>query len=125
MRWPLTKRPVARQAVVGGGPLVAEALELGVQARDLGVPLQRDVVAGAAPDRDALARRVEHEQPLGAVAVAQDEERRALALGLDALAQLGGRGRVGGEWRLIGLLHGPLSFADREVNPPWVEQAHT
>ena len=40
---------------------------------------------------------LEHEQALVAGAVAQDEERRARALGLDALAQLGGGGRVGGE----------------------------
>ncbi len=38
---------------------------------------------------------LEHEQALRAVAVAQDEKRRALALGLDALAQLGRRRGVG------------------------------
>ena len=53
----------------------------------------------AAP-RPIVTRSVaglEHEQALVAGAVAQDEKRRARALGLDALAQLGGRGRVGRE----------------------------
>ncbi len=68
-----------------------------MEARDLGVPRQRDVVAGAAADGDALARRVEHEQALRAVAGTQDEKRGPRALGLDAVAQLGGGGRVGGE----------------------------
>ena len=40
----------------------------------------------------------EVEQALGAVAVAEDEERTAAALGLDALAQLGGGGGMGLEW---------------------------
>ena len=41
---------------------------------------------------------VEVEQALRAVAVAEDEERAAAALGLDALAQLGGGGGVGLKW---------------------------
>jgi hypothetical protein len=60
-----------------------------VQARDLRVPGQAELVAAAAPDAHAL-QRGEVEQALGAVAVAEDEERAAAALGLDALAQLGG-----------------------------------
>jgi hypothetical protein len=68
-----------------------------VQARDLGVPLQRDVVGRASADRHAFRAVLEHEQPLAAGAVAQDEKRRARALGLDALAQLGRRGGMGGE----------------------------
>ena len=44
------------------------------------------------------SQRGEVEQALGAVAVAEDEERAAAALGLDALAQLGGRGGVGLKW---------------------------
>jgi hypothetical protein len=42
IRVSLTKRPVARQAVVGHDPVLADALELGVDARHLAVPGQRD-----------------------------------------------------------------------------------
>ena len=58
-------------------------------------PDERDVAAGATPDRDAPQPLLEHEQPLRAVAVAKDEKRRTFALGLDALAQLGWRGGMG------------------------------
>ena len=48
---------VARQAVVDDRPLVAEALERGVHARDLGVPVEHDLVARPPADRDPLADR--------------------------------------------------------------------
>ena len=86
---------VARQAVVGDRPLPADALELGVQARDLRVPRQAHLVGGPAAHADAVAVGVEVDDPLLAVPVAEDEERPAAALGLDPLAQLGGRRAVG------------------------------
>jgi hypothetical protein len=91
---PVDERAVAREAVVGDRPLVPQPLELGVQAAVLGVPLQGDVVARAAPDGRAAALRVEQDEALAAVAVAEHEERVATPFGLDALAQLRRRRRV-------------------------------
>ena len=64
------------------------ALERGVHARDLGVPVEHDVVGRAAPDRHPLARRDEVDDHLLVVRVAVDEERRAPALGRDALLEV-------------------------------------
>ena len=58
---------------------------------------QAELVPAPATDAHALLL-VEVQQALRAVAVAEDEEGPAAALGLDALAQLGGRGGVGLKW---------------------------
>ena len=77
MRWPLTNVPLRDRPSSETVHSLAEALELGVQARDLGVPRQRD--ARCRRCGRSLTRsqsRLEDEQALLAVAVAQDEERR-------------------------------------------------
>jgi hypothetical protein len=66
-----------------------------VQARDLRVPRQAELVGEPAPDAQALAAAVELEDALLALVVAEDEERAPAALGLDALAQLLRGGAVG------------------------------
>ena len=99
------ERAVARQAVVGQRPGLAHALELGVHARDALVPVQRQVDALAAPDGQPLAVGRAGGRVLGLVAVAQQQERLALALGEDALLHLDRRGRVrvrGGELDTVG-----------------------
>ena len=88
------ERAVARQAVVGHRPGVADALELGVHARDAVVPVQRQVDALAAPDAQPVAVGGQPHEVLGLRAVAQEQERLALALGEDALLHLDRRGRV-------------------------------
>ena len=86
--------PVARQAVVGHRPGVADVLELGVHARDPLVPVQREVDALAAPDGQPVAVGGQPDEVLGLGAVAQQQERLALALGEDALLHLDRGGRV-------------------------------
>ena len=69
-----------------------------MQARDLRVPVQAQLVARRPADADARGVVGEVQDPLGAVTVAEHEEGPAPALGLDPIAQLGGRGAMGLEW---------------------------
>ena len=81
--------PVVGEAVVDERPFVAGALQRGVHARDLGVPVERDVVRRPAADGHAVALR-QRDDHLRAVAVAVEQEGVARALRLDPLAQLRG-----------------------------------
>jgi hypothetical protein len=88
----VAERPVGRQPVVGDRPVVADALELRVRARDLKVPRHAQVGAGAAADRDLVVRQ--REDPLVVVVVAVVQQREAGALGVEPLLQFGGGRRV-------------------------------
>ena len=68
-------RAVLGPAVVADRPLAGAEGELGVQARGLRVPGQRDVGLEAAADRDRVRGRLEVEDALAAVAVAEQQER--------------------------------------------------
>ena len=74
-------RAVLGEPVVGDGPLAGAQLELGVQARHLGVPRDRDVRLLAPAERDAPRPLGQREDVLTARVVAEDEERRADPLG--------------------------------------------
>jgi hypothetical protein len=71
-----------------------------VDARDLGVPVEHDLVARPPADRDPLAARLQVDDRLFVVDVAVDEERGPPPLGGDAVAQLLKGGDVGVEWAL-------------------------
>ena len=58
------ERAVPRQAVVGDRPLAPDALELRVQARDLRIPRQAQLVRGSAPHAQPLAIAVQVEDLL-------------------------------------------------------------
>ncbi len=81
-------RAVARQAVVDHRPATRNANQLGVPARGLLVPVQRDVARVAAADPQPLVGRLEYPDALVVVAVAADEERLAGALERDQLLEL-------------------------------------
>ena len=87
-------RAVMGDPVVHDRPLLADALERSVDPRHARVPVEHDVVARAPADREARRRRAEVDQHLLAGAGAVDEERRAAALGGDAVAQFLGAGDV-------------------------------
>ncbi len=74
---------------------------MGVHARDLAVPAQRERVRRAAPDRQAVAGVAEMQDLLRAVTVAIQQERQAATLGLKALFELCG----GGPMRRVRMLH--------------------
>ena len=63
------ERAVLGEAVVAEGPIVAQALELGVEAGDLGVPLERDVVRAPSPDGQPVGRGRQLDDVLPALAV--------------------------------------------------------
>ena len=84
------ERAVSREAVVDERALGPDELELGVQARDLGVPVEAEVGRLAAPDPHRLDLGADHDQHLLALGVAVHEERPAEALGLDLRLELGG-----------------------------------
>jgi hypothetical protein len=65
-----------------------------VDARDLVVPDERDVVVGAAADRDARGVGAELGDHLAALAVAVEQERDAAPLGGQARLELGRCRRV-------------------------------
>jgi hypothetical protein len=83
------ERAVAR-AVVGHRPALLGPLEPAVEARDLLVPVEREVRRAPAPDRRPRHARLEGEDLLPALAVRVEEERMARALGLAASVGLGG-----------------------------------
>ena len=83
---------VAGEAVVEQGALVAHDLDLGVQGRDLLVPVEPQVGGLAAPDPERRRPLLDDDDPLLAAAVAEDEEGPAAAFGLDLRLQLGGAG---------------------------------
>src|SRR6185312_320072 len=59
--------PVAREALVGDRPDAADALELGVGARDVAVPVDLDVGAVAAADGHAVVLGLERDDALRAL----------------------------------------------------------
>jgi hypothetical protein len=77
-----------REAIVHDRPFVADALERGVDARDLGIPLESDLVRRAAADRQPVRRGPEVDEDLVARVGAVDEEGRSPALGGETRAQL-------------------------------------
>src|SRR4051794_31736843 len=79
--------PIAREAVVDHDPVAANRLDLRVQARDLGVPPERDVALGAPAHGDRPRERVDH---LRAAAVTVEQERLAPPLGIEAGLYLSG-----------------------------------
>ena len=101
------ERSVAREPVVDERPVAAGALEDRVHAGDLGVPRQRDLARRAAADVHQRRLARERDDPLAALAVAEQHVRRAGALGrqpVDDLAgglgtQRGGRGFHGATLR--------------------------
>src|SRR3954469_18825254 len=78
-----------------GPPAPPDALELRGDARPLAVPGQRRVVVGAPADRDDPLVRRELVDHLPRVAVVEQEERDAAALGVEPRLDLGGRRAVG------------------------------
>ena len=72
-------RAVLRPAVVADRPLAGAVGQLGVQARRLRIPRQRDVGLEATADRDRVGRGLEVEDPLAAVTVAEQRETAARA----------------------------------------------
>ena len=103
MRSPVDVGPVAGEAVVDHDPVAADGLELGVQARDLGVPRERDVALGAPADR---RRAGEEEDDLRSPTVAVQEERSAAALGVETGLDLSGRRHR--QRRYVGLVVAPM-----------------
>ena len=89
-------RPVARQPVVDERPVRSDPLELRVRPRHLRVPVEHDVVARDAPDRDR-SRSPSAAKPQVAEAVAVGEERLAAPLGLEHRLLLGRRQRMRNE----------------------------
>ena len=85
---PVDVGAVPRQPVVHDRPVAAHPLELGVQARDLPVPDERDVAVLAASDRQAGGAVGQLHDVLAAVGVAEEDERRPPALGVQALLEL-------------------------------------
>jgi hypothetical protein len=65
-----------------------------VQARDLAVPVERDVGGRPAPEGQPLAVFLEREDPVLTVAVAEDQEGQAPALGVELRLELGGGRRL-------------------------------
>ena len=65
-----------------------------MDARGLAVPRQRDVAGLAAANRQPRLLLRELDDPLGAVAVGEEQERPAEALRLDPSLQLDGRGAM-------------------------------
>ena len=86
---------VAREAVVDERPLPAAALEMGVQRRDLAVPLEADARRQRAADPHVVVALVERDDALRALGVAVDEERVAGALRVELRLHLLGRPRTG------------------------------
>ena len=86
---------VAGEAVVGDRPLAADALDLGVQARDLLVDVEADVDLRPAPDRDPLTARIEGEDALSVRRRARAGRAGPGARPRAAALKLGRRGRMG------------------------------
>ena len=84
----IDERAVAREPVVGEGPLLPHSLELGVHPGDLGIELEAHV--GSLASAHAQPTSILHEpmNPLAPLGVPVDEERQASPLGLDSLLQL-------------------------------------
>ena len=82
------ERAVLREPVVDDGPLAGLALELGVQAGDLGVPAEAHVGLDPAPDHDVAGALTQLEEVLPPTGVPPYEERGAALLRLAALAEL-------------------------------------
>jgi hypothetical protein len=80
-----------REAVVADDPIRAHLHELGMQARHLVVPGQRDIARRPPADRDARALGWQLEQLLAPLVVAVEKERRTLAHG--AIVTCGSSGR--------------------------------
>jgi hypothetical protein len=74
---PVDERPVAREAVVLDRPARPAALQMGVDARYARIPPDLQVAAGSAAEHEPVA--VQRHQHLGALVVAQEQERRAAA----------------------------------------------
>ncbi len=88
---------VPRQAVIDDRPFTAEALELGVQARHLSVPGDREARLRAAADRAAALLAPELEQHQPGILVTQGQERLLLAASRQQVLQLPRRQRMRGE----------------------------
>ena len=88
-------RAVSRQPVVDEHAIRSDPLHLGMQARHLRVPAQRDVCRSVAADPDRFAVAGEGEQPVIAGAVAVHQEGSPFPLGIQLDLQLGGRRRLG------------------------------
>ena len=85
------ERAVARQPVVDERPRPADPLQHRVRARDLGVPLERDVARRLAPDAQRLGAGPRSTMCWRASLVEVEQERRAAPLGGEPLGQLDGR----------------------------------
>jgi hypothetical protein len=80
--------PVAGEAVVGDRPVVGQPHQLGVHARHVPVPGERDVGAHPAADRDPVPRVRERQHALPLACVAVDEVRISPPLRLRELRRL-------------------------------------
>ena len=78
-------RAVLGPAVVDDRPLARAQRELGVQARRLRIPRQRDVGLVAPADRDRLGALAKRDDALATVAVAEQQERFSAIQGRLAL----------------------------------------
>ncbi len=107
-RSPLRKEPL-RDHRVDDQPAVAGAAQLGVTARDLGVPTQPHVAVLLAAHARGGALQVDHVPPAGRLA--EHQEGAALALVADAVVQQGVRAR-----QLAGLREGDAEL-QRQVAP--------
>src|ERR1039458_9980886 len=86
------ERAVTRKSVVLDDPLPRDALDLGMQARDLAVPGDRHVGPLATPERHAGPRvAVQLEDPLLLGAIAQDQECASRPLSRQARLDLAAR----------------------------------
>src|SRR4029078_6231551 len=100
-------------------PLVTRELDARVHARHLRVPVERDVVAGAAADRHAGAPVEQHDH-LAVARLAVEEDRRSRPLRVDALPQLlrGGDVAVERGVRHSGSVARPRTHQGWETPPP-------
>jgi len=112
------ERPVRRQAVVDQRPALAEAFELGVDSRDLGVPGQRDVVRVATTDGAAGSTVRERHDSEFLVLVAVDDERTTRFLSAQDRPQLAASDR---SWEGLEELRHPLLA--QVMSTPAVPQA--
>ena len=85
---------VAGEPVVEQGALVAHDLELGVQGRDLLVPVEADVGRFSTADPESCRLLLDHDDALLVLSVAEDEEGPPAAFGLYLRLQLGSAGRA-------------------------------
>ena len=95
------ERAVARGAVVDQRPLLADAVEHGVDAGDRRVLRQRDVARLLPADRRALQLRGELEDPLLVLVRAVEQVRRPATVRLEPGLQLGGGRRVQRERQVV------------------------